>query len=407
MKKQVTVALAGLGSRGKDTYAPAAKLFPDRMKIVAIADIDPAKVKEVADAYDVPDESCFTSAEEMISQPKLADVMFITTQDQQHVGQAIKAMEKGYDLLMEKPISPDLNECREIIRVAKKLNRTVVICHVLRYTPFYQEVKRILKSGKIGLPFEAAEAGRIPGEKEAQLRKLFEEDEPSFYQALQKEKTEYQTALYLYMKWGAESYPSYKEAGISDRIYYDTFRDMEIWYRHCLKETGIPGMKQYQWTSLPIKRKIYRLGRLQYEPSRLKDENWEEGKEIPVLEVHIPEGEPLDVQAVKDSFKEVAGFFEEVVSYKYDGFHCESWLLSPQLHNLLSKQSNILRFQDLFFVYNEIPARQAEERVFGKVTDRIEEYPEDTSLQRALKAYLQKGNKVGMGCGFIPPEGPD
>ena len=54
MKKQVTVALAGLGSRGKDTYAPAAKLFPDRMKIVAIADIDPAKVKEVADAYDVP-----------------------------------------------------------------------------------------------------------------------------------------------------------------------------------------------------------------------------------------------------------------------------------------------------------------------------------------------------------------
>ena len=150
MKKQVTVALAGLGSRGKDTYAPAAKLFPDRMKIVAIADIDPAKVKEVADDYDVPDESCFTSAEEMISQPKLADVMFITTQDQQHVGQAIKAMEKGYDLLMEKPISPDLNECREIIRIAKKLNRTVVICHVLRYTPFYQEVKRILKSGKIG-----------------------------------------------------------------------------------------------------------------------------------------------------------------------------------------------------------------------------------------------------------------
>lgn len=194
---------------------------------------------------------------------------------------------------------------------SKKLNRTVVICHVLRYTPFYQEVKRILKSGQIGLPFEAAEAGRIPGEKEAQLRKLFEEDEPSFYQALQKEKTEYQTALYLYMKWGAESYPSYKEAGISDRIYYDTFRDMEIWCRHCLKETGIPGMKQYQWTSLPIKRKIYRLGRLQYEPSRLKDENWEEGKEIPVLEVHIPEGEPLDVQAVKDSFKEAAGFLKK------------------------------------------------------------------------------------------------
>lgn len=178
--------------------------------------------------------------------------------------------------------------------------------------------------GQIGLPFEAAEAGRISGEKEKQLKKLFEEDEPSFYQALQKEKTEYQTALYLYMKWGAESYPSYKEAGISDRIYYDTFRDMEIWYRHCLKETGIPGMKQYQWTSLPIKRKIYRLGRLQYEPSRLKDENWEEGKEIPVLEVHIPEGEPLGIETARESFKEAKQFFKEVVPYKYEGFHCES-----------------------------------------------------------------------------------
>lgn len=150
MENQVTVALAGLGSRGKDTYAPVAKLFPERMKIVAIADIDPAKVKEVADTYNIPSDFCYSSAEDMIAESKLADVMFITTQDQQHVRQAILAMEKGYDILLEKPISPDLDECRKIVRTAKRLNRTVVICHVLRYTPFYQEVKHILKSGKIG-----------------------------------------------------------------------------------------------------------------------------------------------------------------------------------------------------------------------------------------------------------------
>ena len=63
--------------------------------------------------------------------------------------------------------------------------------------------------------------------------------------------------------------------------------------------------------------------------------------------------------------------------------------------------------QKLFFVYHEMPARQAEERVFGEVSDKTEDYPERTSLQRALKAYLQKGNKVGMGCGFIEPEGSD
>lgn len=45
MSRQMTVAIAGLGSRGRDTYAKAAKIYPDKMKIVAIADIDPEKSK--------------------------------------------------------------------------------------------------------------------------------------------------------------------------------------------------------------------------------------------------------------------------------------------------------------------------------------------------------------------------
>lgn len=76
MNKKMKVALAGLGSRGKDTYAPTAKLFPDKMEIVAIADIDPAKVQEVAKEYHIPEEMCFSSAEELIAQDKLADIMF-------------------------------------------------------------------------------------------------------------------------------------------------------------------------------------------------------------------------------------------------------------------------------------------------------------------------------------------
>ena len=120
MSKRIKVALAGLGSRGKDTYAPTAKLFPEKMEIVAIADIDPEKVKAVAAEYQIPEEMCFQSAEEMIAREKLADVMFITTQDRQHVGQAIPALRKGYHLLLEKPISPDLDECREIVKVAQE-----------------------------------------------------------------------------------------------------------------------------------------------------------------------------------------------------------------------------------------------------------------------------------------------
>ena len=120
------------------------------MKIVAIADIDPEKVKLTAEEYDVPMSHCYESAEDMLKEEKLADVMIIATQDRQHVGQAIKALKKGYHLLLEKPISPDLGECRKISEVAKECKREVVVCHVLRYTPIYQKVKEILDAGTIG-----------------------------------------------------------------------------------------------------------------------------------------------------------------------------------------------------------------------------------------------------------------
>lgn len=150
MSKKISVAIAGLGSRGKDTYAAAAKLFPDKMKIAAIADIDRAKVQEAATEYQVPENACFFSAEEMLAQDKLADVMFIATQDRQHVKHAVPALKKGYHLLLEKPISPDLQECRELVKAAKKYNRQVIICHVLRYAPFYEKLKELIESGTIG-----------------------------------------------------------------------------------------------------------------------------------------------------------------------------------------------------------------------------------------------------------------
>jgi len=150
MSKKVTVAIAGLGSRGKDTYAPVARIIPDKMEIVAIADIDREKVEEVAKTYNIPEDRCFNSAEEMLVQDKLADVMFICTQDRQHFGHAIPALKKGYHLLLEKPISPDLNECREIVKVAHETKRQVIVCHVLRYTPFYSKLKEIIDSGIIG-----------------------------------------------------------------------------------------------------------------------------------------------------------------------------------------------------------------------------------------------------------------
>ena len=95
MSRRMKVAIAGLGGRGRDVYAKSALLHPDKMEIVAVADIDPKKVALAAEEYHVPKEACFLSAEEMLQKEKLADAMIIATQDRQHVDQAIMALEKN------------------------------------------------------------------------------------------------------------------------------------------------------------------------------------------------------------------------------------------------------------------------------------------------------------------------
>ena len=63
---------------------------------------------------------------------------------------ALAALDKGYHVLLEKPISPDLEQCRALLEKAHETGRLVVVCHVLRYTPFYQAVKACLDRGDVG-----------------------------------------------------------------------------------------------------------------------------------------------------------------------------------------------------------------------------------------------------------------
>ena len=150
MSKVLTIAIVGTGARGRNSYG--VRLLPrvDEAKVVAIADINPEKLKLTGDEHNVPLEMRFNSGEELLAQPKLADLIFICTQDRQHYAHAMAALEKGYDVILEKPISPSLKECKEIALKAQECGRKVLVCHVLRYTPFYKKLKDLIDSGVIG-----------------------------------------------------------------------------------------------------------------------------------------------------------------------------------------------------------------------------------------------------------------
>ncbi len=150
MSTPITFAICGCGARGLDAYAPYQRQHPEEMKIVAGADVRPERLALLRERYSVPPERCFDSDEALLAQPRLADVMIVATQDRQHVSAALKALDKGYHVLLEKPISPDLAQCRALLDKARETGRAVVVCHVLRYTKFYAALKDLLDRGEVG-----------------------------------------------------------------------------------------------------------------------------------------------------------------------------------------------------------------------------------------------------------------
>ena len=150
MNQPITIAIVGLGGRGMDSYGEALLAIPQRAKVVAIADPDPKKLEKMARVHGVAAENCFRTAEDLLAQDKLADAILICTQDKQHVNHAVPALEKGYDVLMEKPISPELEECKRLLAVSRRTGRKVIVCHVMRYAPMNRKVKEILESGVLG-----------------------------------------------------------------------------------------------------------------------------------------------------------------------------------------------------------------------------------------------------------------
>lgn len=146
---RIKIAIIGLGGRG-NVYAQFIKSNPDLFKLVAIVDINLTKHDYAVSEYGLKKEDCYSSIEAFIETDKTADIVAICTQDKDHKYHSILCMEKGYDLLLEKPICNKLEDCLEIEKYATDHNRNVIVCHVLRYTAFYFVIKNLIESGKLG-----------------------------------------------------------------------------------------------------------------------------------------------------------------------------------------------------------------------------------------------------------------
>ena len=145
----LTIAAVGCGSRAR-TYTSIAMAMDGRYQVTAGADPVPERRDAMREISANPDFKAFESADELLAQDRLADVLIIGTQDDYHFEPAKKALAKGYHLLLEKPAAQTMEETRELARLAKKYDRKILLCFVLRYTDFYSRVHEIVQSGRLG-----------------------------------------------------------------------------------------------------------------------------------------------------------------------------------------------------------------------------------------------------------------
>jgi predicted dehydrogenase len=146
----VRLAIAGAGSRGADVYAQHAGLSPYDVKFVAVAEPRAAWREKAIRQFHIPRENAFETWEELAAQPRLADGVLVTMQDQMHAAPAQAFMRRGYHVMLEKPMGTTEEDCRAVVATQQETGRILAVCHVMRYSLYAQTMKTLLESGLIG-----------------------------------------------------------------------------------------------------------------------------------------------------------------------------------------------------------------------------------------------------------------
>jgi predicted dehydrogenase len=128
MPDPIRILLFGAGNRGEGAYGHYALQHPEEVQFVAVADPNPTRRSRLAEAHHIPREHQFKGWQEALNAGRIADAVINATQDQMHHESALAALDAGYDMLLEKPIAPTLQETVEIVRKAESRERLLMIC---------------------------------------------------------------------------------------------------------------------------------------------------------------------------------------------------------------------------------------------------------------------------------------
>lgn len=192
-----------------------------------------------------------------------------------------------------------------------------------------------------------------------------------------------------------DTYKKYKEKGIPDEIFIATMKAFSRFVKEHFDSYGSYGFDRGWWTPRQLSGKEFRIGELEYETIE------EEGKKI--ISIHIPSDGVIRQPELRQSYLDARKFFQQYVpEYATADMICNTWMLSPALKELLPVDSNIIRFQKSFVVdYVDYENNNFMEWVYKRMDIPLEQLPENTTLQRKIKAFILNGGKIGWANGKL------
>lgn len=142
-------AIVGTGSRGIGMWGrPLVERYADTLEFVGLCDVNPLRVAYAKKAIGV-DCPTFTSLDEMLEKAK-PELLMVTTVDAFHQACIVSALERGIDVLTEKPMVIDEAQCQAVLDAEKRSGRKLGVTFNYRFAPKHRKLKELLLEGAIG-----------------------------------------------------------------------------------------------------------------------------------------------------------------------------------------------------------------------------------------------------------------
>lgn len=198
----------------------------------------------------------------------------------------------------------------------------------------------------------------------------------------------------------------YAEKGIGEDILLDTLSDLVVWTETWSELKGELWLGELYWLKFHLGMRLFKLGRLQFCLGKAERDVPSHAlvKGEPVVEVHIQAVGPLKREDCLASFARARAFFaQHYPEHAYKCFTCHSWLMDKKLDEVLTGDSNIIRFRDLFDIVHEQPSDAILKYVFrwNTTVETLPETPAASGFAQRVKERRLAGEMFHESFGVL------